>query len=490
MIKKSTLILIGIILVQFSCQKDYYLEDLNAAEAEYQSLNLKLKQINSENQQLISENQQLAFQIDNLKSQIESSSTSVASALSQIEEIEEHISGLEQEIEETFNAIESRTVELLNQLQNSYPEQTDLKNKIDDLLEQLSQNTLSTWEADALYLEIANDFAIIIGVQDGFYKTYKRSFGITKEDFQNQNFELRHESSRHYYYEIKDKETLEVSIVRKHNDPEYFDNPYSSEPFLDKSIWFSDTYEMEVLGADRIKVVEWYETGDGTRYDVMHLSKVDSIPYDRTNEELQTLFREKKTGFFSDPVYSQVDVTDLSSFLLTFIEDGKRYGRDMSWINPSNYNFRFDEFLPEKAINGSAPNYQVGYDLFVCKGGGRTEKATFRINKDWWDRMAFVDQRNLHIQIFWRIFARTLFTYDYFEGEGHLLSYGGSDIYQMTFDDEEEKYNFQEAARKMFQGIDQISWSSCSSKGTVPINTSPNKIPLDSRKVKTLKKRP
>ena len=104
--------------------------------------------------------------------------------------------------------------------------------------------------------------------------------------------------------------------------------------------------------------------------------------------------------------------------------------------------------------------------------------------------MAFVDQRNLHIQIFWQIFARTLFTYDYFEGEDHLLSYGGSDIYQMTFDDEEEKYNFQEAARKMFQGIDQISWSSCSSKGTVPINTSPNKIPLDSRKVKTLKKRP
>jgi uncharacterized protein YoxC len=470
--KPLALILIIFSIFVLGCQKDYYLDDLNEAKATFELLNKRLNQINSQNRLLISENQQLALLVNNLQDQIESSSISIVSALSQIEDIEEHILSLEQKIAETSDDIELRTLELLGKLENEFPEQTDLKVRIDALLVQLDQEMLSDQEANVLYRDIAYDFAVFIGVQDGFYRTDKVSYPIEEEDFQNQDFELQYNMYVNYYYEIKDKNIVEVSTVRNDDGDESSDSPYSSEPYLDKSIWFSDDYEIEILAADQIKITESFEGGDGKRYYiVMYFSKVDFIPYDRTNEELQAIFRDKMTGFFSDPIYSQVDVTDLTSFLLAFIEDGKRHGRDMSWIVPSNYNFEFDS---------SVFTLGIDYHLLNCEGGGRTVEATFRVNKKWWDKMAFVDQRNLHIQIFWEVFANSLFTYDYFEEEGHLLSYGGAGL--MTFDNSEEKFNFQEATKKMFQGIGQRSWHSCDSKTENSLNTLSKQYPFKFKK--------
>tara|TARA_X000000950_G_scaffold109743_1_gene138332 strand:- start:2074 stop:3555 length:1482 start_codon:yes stop_codon:yes gene_type:complete len=484
-VKSITFFLLQVILIfHYSCQKDYYLEELNQAEMTFNSLSSKLNQINSENQQLVSQNQQLAFEISTLLNQLESSSISLTSALELIEDIEEELNLLEQEKTKELNAIQSDVEKLLTQLKTDFPKETELKFEMESLIEKLSQETITVLEAKELYQKAADAFAIVKGVQDGLYKTFRVASRLDETSYKNNDFILHFISSQHYYFEIEKVKIQTVSIVRKDNDFKYFENPYSSEPFVDKNITFSGNHNIEVLGVDRIKIVVEYQINESKLYDIFYLAKTETIPYNKTNEELQTLFREKKTGFFSDPIYSQVDVTDLSSFLSAFIEDGKRYGRDMSWINPNNYTLRFDSFSSFIAQNDYDPLYQIDYESVSCEGGGRTTKATFRISRNWWDKLYFVDLQNLHIQILWRIFASVLFTYNYFEGEGHLLSYGGTYYpYDFTFNDPEEKYNFQEAARKMFQGVDQNSWSGCSSKQGTPFKTHPKKTFLKHKEV-------
>jgi len=470
--KPIALILISFLIFQLGCQKDYYLEGLEDAQLTLNGLKSNLNQINIENQPLINSNQQLEGMIRSLNDQLENTTVSIKTALVEIDAIEEYIEQLENQLTGVLADLQLKVENLLGQLERYGSSQADLREKVNSLHTMLEEGSLNVIEAEALYLGLVDQFAIVVGVQDGFYKTTTAKSRVSEEDLENEDFTLQDISRKHQYYQIEDKKVISIGIVRKHNDPSYFDNPYSSEPYLDKDNYIHGEYEIEVVGVDKISIAESIDVG-GARYDVFHLTKIDSIPYNLTNEQLQTIFKEKKTGFFSDPIYGQVDVADLNSFLKAFIEDGKRYGRDMSWINPSSYTLKFDSFSSFIALNGYDPGYLIDFHNLTCEGGGRTTEATFRISKAWWDNLSFVDKRNLHIQVLWRIFANTLFSYDYFDGEGHLLSYGRSDIYQMTFDHLEEKYNFQEAAKKMFQGIDQTSWTGCTSKQNNPRNYSP-----------------
>ncbi len=261
-------------------------------------------------------------------------------------------------------------------------------------------------------------------------------------------------------------------MLFKEDDPNSYPSNKSSEPYVDRSQWFQRKNTVTVNGIEQIKVVFEHDYENGDYYEVLALEKVTEIPYNKTNEELQDLFREKETGFFSDPIYSQVDINDLETFLEAFIKDAERYGRDMSWYNKNNYALKFDSFDQFINENGYDPIYSSDLD-FSSVNGGIAERGTIRISEKWWKEQPFLDNHNLHIQFLWELFARLLFTLDSICESGHILSRCGINHFGMVFSSPDEDKNFQKAAQKMFAGIKQKSWLSCSLGSTTMTKTPP-----------------
>ena len=156
-------ILILLILL-FSCQKDFYLEDLRKAESQISSLNSKIQDLEksqeellerisnllNEKASLLENNQELSNQISQLQEDLTNSSISLEEALELLNQYEEQINELEKEKDELLDSIQSLLSEKASLLENNQ----ELSNQISQLQEDLTNSSISLEEA----LELLNQY--------------------------------------------------------------------------------------------------------------------------------------------------------------------------------------------------------------------------------------------------------------------------------------------------------------------------------------------
>ena len=73
------------------------------------------------------------------------------------------------------------------------------------------------------------------------------------------------------------------------------------------------------------------------------LKKIDEndIPYRRTHEEIMALVKDK--GFWSDPIYSQIDPQKPETYVIAFLADAERHGVDLSFVDVNQILIEFRE---------------------------------------------------------------------------------------------------------------------------------------------------
>ena len=160
-------ILILLILL-FSCQKDFYLEDLKSAESQISSLNSKIQNLENSQEELLERisnllnekaallenNQELSNQISQLQEDLTKFSISLEEALELLNQYEEQINALEKEKEELLESILS----LLNEKAALLENNQELSNQITQLQEDLANSSISLEEA----LELLDEYLIKI----------------------------------------------------------------------------------------------------------------------------------------------------------------------------------------------------------------------------------------------------------------------------------------------------------------------------------------
>ena len=126
---------------------------------------------------------------------------------------------------------------------------------------------------------------------------------------------------------------------------------------------------------------EYYVNGNRNLW-VLNKIEEDDIPDWYTHEEIMQ--RVSGKGFWSDPIYSQIDPTNPVSYVEAFIRDAERHGVDLSHINLSEVTIEFRE-------TGSA-----GASHLSCVDD---ERVHLSYRSDFWRSAAYFDVNNERLSV-------------------------------------------------------------------------------------------
>ena len=165
------------------------------------------------------------------------------------------------------------------------------------------------------------------------YHQIQTKYSITISDFDQISYDINDPLSTSYY-KIKDSVIGFWGISR--NVSSLNSIPYFQELDLG-STYYEDreVVSLEELDSDQIKfTVRFIEADDEAfRYARFIIAPADSIPFQsNTNEKLLPLYRQQKSGVFSDPIYGAIDLFNPYSHLDAFKKDAARHGVDLSHI--------------------------------------------------------------------------------------------------------------------------------------------------------------
>lgn len=126
---------------------------------------------------------------------------------------------------------------------------------------------------------------------------------------------------------------------------------------------------------------EYYVNGNRNLW-VLNKIEEDDIPDWYTHEEIMQ--RVSGKGFWSDPIYSQIDPTNPVSYVEAFIRDAERHGVDLSHINLSEVTIEFRE-------TGTA-----GASHLSCVDD---ERVHLSYRSDFWRSAAYFDVNNERLSV-------------------------------------------------------------------------------------------
>ena len=266
--RKSILILL---IVAVSCQKDFYLSDLQDAEATIERLN-------------------------NSNSELQSRLT----------DLSDQISGL------TFTN-QSLSIENTNQAQLI----SDLQDQIIQLQSDINNATVSLAEAQELIDELESQISDIRRQQiveanvigDGTY-------GIIGYIYDGEYVENQRESTP-AIYEVRSRYVINRGIITS-----YYSDVEAVNWVGILREWHS--YRVVRVWDHNQIVIEWtYNDGENTDTFVVELIEEPFIDISEV---------QPTEGFWGDEVYSQIDWHDPNSYIEAFIQDAARHGVDLSYV--------------------------------------------------------------------------------------------------------------------------------------------------------------
>lgn len=268
-------------LLLFSCQKNFYLDELRDAEATIEELNSLKKRLNTRIDNLIRENN---FVLNN---------------------------------------------------------NSELNNNLLQLQKDLLYSNISLEVAETLLNELSEQLVFNDGIKNGNYKRIKIKI---VDDLNELGESAFYEDDPIYtsYYTIVDSLIQFWGIT--HDISSYNSLPYFQEINFTNSYYYNRTVLDQRLINSRdflltLKIIRNKDKDDErTQYAQLVLSPTDTIPYvNNRNEDLLAQYRSLNTGFFSDLVYGQIDLFDPYSHFEAFKLDAARHGLDLSHLNKEDF---------------------------------------------------------------------------------------------------------------------------------------------------------
>ncbi len=396
-------LLLLLFLLIFSCQKDYYLDDLNEA----------LNQISS----LQSQNSLLNTQISQLNSQL--------------------------------NSLSTKNLNLQASYDDLYQAYLDNESTIDELNEQISQlaeelrieiakNNLIE---DGYYISSGNAYSVILN-DSIIYETEipkRTQWGIQKNIVKVENGSIVEnyfiERASWYWNNVQENDVLKKISMNQTFDytnqvklgGKMFINEYTGDSLnsiknykvFDHNIFTADEYYPNV----RIDGPDYYnseaeEDVYGTRVNKIAYYKLFSDPYEiiegitfppvvdnsdvcygsgrcysfsqyNSWSDIKNVYDySSESNFLSDPIYSQIDQDNPNSYLEAFIKDAERYGVDLSNVDPDDLVTEFwygptDQWgrnvLAWGSITCSETNNRIGYDYSAFKSNFLTDNSWYKL---------------------------------------------------------------------------------------------------------------
>ena len=180
-------------------------------------------------------------------------------------------------------------------------------------------------------------------------------------------------------------------------------------------------------------------------------------------------------GFYVDPVYSKIKRNDFRTYIEAFIEDGKRYGRDLSHIDVDNYTLRlWDEIRMGPTAAGQA--------FAAC-----SPLIDIALLESYWKGQVTLPYRSYIMWLIWHELGHDILDLDHTCDNtqimtGNLISRTNEQEYGATCDaegpdfpvnfryDSPDSYNnWQRAVKDMFTLKNQVEFKCKNSKGSKSI---------------------
>ena len=170
------------------------------------------------------------------------------------------------------------------------------------------------------------------------------------------------------------------------------------------------------------------------------LKKIDEseIPFKRTHEEIMTMVAGK--GFWSDPIYSQIDPLDPKSYVIAFINDAARHGVDLSFVdvNKITVEFRDEGF--------------AGLSHLSCIDDDRVEISYYI---GFWNSTSYYDIQNERLTVMYHELGHDILN------SGHpptgdlkqFMNQALGDEGPIVWDDSNPMFSFRRMVDDMFSGV-------------------------------------
>ena len=271
------------------------------------------------------------------------------------------------------------------------------------------------------------------------------------------------------YYKIKDSIIgfwgISRNVSSLNSIPCFQELDLGSTYYVDREV-----VSLEELDSDQIEfTVRFIESNDEAfRYARFIIAPADSIPFQsNTNEKLLPLYRQQKSGVFSDPIYGAIDLFDPYSHLEAFKKDAARHGVDLSPISRSDMELTWE---PDSYTESD------GYALKVCD----PNKLGIGLRQTDWDERTITDFNEFRISLMWHEFGHTILGLQHLCQGGHIMSgrHQNPQVIEndseceseyiteggLSFDHPDSYRNFQRAVKDMFDGYFQIQYNCSSGK--------------------------
>ena len=182
---------------------------------------------------------------------------------------------------------------------------------------------------------------------------------------------------------------------------------------------------------------EYYNVGNRTS---KLLRKIDEseIPFKRTHDEIMALVAGK--GFWSDPIYSQIDPLIPETYVIAFIADAERHGVDLSFVD-------VNQILVEFREEGNA-----GESYLICLDD---ERVHISYTQSFWNSASYFDIQNERLTVMYHELGHDILN------SGHpatgtmkqFMNQALGDAGPIVWDDADPMFSFRRMVDDMFSGV-------------------------------------
>ena len=402
--------ILWLLLFLFSCQKDFYLDDLNEAQAEIERITAQKKEL------------------------------------------------------------ETRVTSLIQQNASILSQNNQLNQQLNELNTALEDARISLEVAEALLAEYSEQLALLGGIDDGIYKRKKIKIASSLAILDTLSFTIDDEVFTSHY-QIEDSLITFWGVVQDSSafnslpffqEYNYRNNYYTTRTVLDQRLINATDFKLVLDITNNPGEVD-----EEPLFAELILTPTTEIPFQRTNTELLEQYREMGTGIFSDSIYGAIDLFDPYSHLEGFIKDAARHGIDISHLTSDVFELVWEpdyyEYASGYAFNVCDAN-AVGVGLRQSDWNNEIVQDfnDYRLSLMWHEfGHSILGLHHLcqggHIMTGRHQNPQTILSEEECASE-HI------NIWGLSFDNPDSYRNFQRATKDMFEGYFQKQYDCSSGK--------------------------
>ena len=437
---------LAIFLISISCQKDYYLDDLNDALSEVDSLKSQNLTLSNQINQLNTLVNNLNVKNANIQASFDEINNAYQNSLNTIAELNQQILELTDLLiaEQALNSSISDGYYFINEI--SYTINDTLIWEVDEIPKRINFNLGNVVKVENS--DITEDYRISSAssywnnVSDGDVLKSRRfpsrDYTYAKEFGEKMHINEYTGDSLPYYtnFAVHDRDVFTNDLVYPKNS--------SGDKQVSKYVYyklFSEEFEI-IDGITHAPVVNL----DQTNWNVTQYSSFDEISnvYDYSSS----------LNFLSDSIYNEIDQSNPKSYLSAFIKDAERYGVDLSHVNPELLEVR-----PWYTPTDQYGRYVTAWGSITCS------ETNNRIGYDngWFEGSSLTDNRFFKLFVMYHEFGHTVLGLKHTCAKNHIMTSGSPSGNYPCNGDEINEYgpindvdDFKRAVADLFSGYNQF----------------------------------